>query len=348
MVVRSLASLEYSYLIEHEFKNLIGKHFSKVQRISETKIRFKIGDIDLIFEAGVRLHQTKYMEEVEEPTQLELLLKKCLDNAKLTEIYQYNKDRVIVFEFQAGKEKCKLIFEMFGKGNMILIQNSKTICSLKEETWSDRLIKKGEEYKLPKSNVTENLDEAIENNKEKYIVIALLKMPLGKDYVIDILEKTKIDQKSPCATIGKADIEKLKREIEQLILKTKPVGFYNDDKIEDFGLTSFSKYHDLKTKEFSKLSEAADEYYWLNKEEKNQKLEKIKKRLEEQVRKLDELRIQEKETKEKGNFIYANYEKIEEILKVAKAAKLEELEDTLKFHKAKVNKKEKTIEIELD
>ncbi|MEK6982079.1 MAG: NFACT family protein [Candidatus Micrarchaeota archaeon] len=345
--MRSLTSLEYSYLVENEFKKLIGKHFSKVQRISETKLRFKIGDTDLIFECGIRIHQTKYMEEVEEPTGLELLLKKYLDNAKLLDVYQHNKDRIIAFNFQAGKEKCSLVFEMFGKGNMILVQNDLTLAALKEETWSDRVIKKAEEYKFPKSNVIDNLDDAIENNKEKYIVIALLKLPLGKEYALDILERCKIEQKSPCATIGKSDIEKLKNEIQKLILEQKPVGFYKDNKINDFGLTSFSKYADLEAREFSKLSEAADEHYWSNKEEKNHKLDKIERRLEEQMKKLEELAVEEKEHKERGDYIYANYQQIEEILKIAKTAKLEELEQKLEKLKAKVDKKEKTIEIEI-
>ena len=96
----------------------------------------------------------RYIEEAEANDQLVEKISKELDNARLISLKQINNDRIISFDF----EKASLIFEMFGKGNIVLVKDGITVCAYRYESWSDREIKKKNPYKPPKSNVADKLE----------------------------------------------------------------------------------------------------------------------------------------------------------------------------------------------
>ncbi|MBS3068603.1 NFACT family protein, partial [Candidatus Micrarchaeota archaeon] len=179
--MRSMNNIEYAFVIR-ELQTLIGKHFENAYSPSDSLLRIRIGGIDIICEPGKRLHITKYIEEGE-LSQFAKILRKELENARLKDVYQHNNDRVIVFSFN----NAQLIFEMFADGNAILVKDEKTVAALQYEEWSDRKIARGEQYKFPKSNIKENVNDAINAANEKYIIVALMQLPLGKDYAADIL-----------------------------------------------------------------------------------------------------------------------------------------------------------------
>jgi len=328
-------NIEYTFVVR-ELQTLIGKHFENAYSPSESSLRIRIGGTDIICEPGKRLHITKYIEEGE-LTAFAKILRKELENARLKDVYQYNNDRVIVLDFN----NAKLIFEMFANGNAILVKDEKTIAALQYEEWRDRKIARGEQYKFPKSNIKENVTDAIGAASEKYIIVALMQLPLGKDYAADILAKCKIDEKKRASLLSKEEIGWIQEEYEKLRKSNIAYGFY-DKEIVDFGLMKFSKYEKLQVKDVKTLSQALDEFYITNKEEKNEKIEKLKRRLEEQEKRLAQLKEEEIEKKKVGDYIYEDYEKIEKLLKAAKETDINKIEEKLKV---KVNKKEKEIEI---
>lgn len=316
--MRTMNNIEYAFIV-NELKQLIGKHFENAYCPSATKIRIKISGIDVVCDPGKRLNIAKYVEE-NVLSQFAKTLRKELENAKLHDVYQYNNDRVIVFDFLKNKTSFKIIFEMFADGNIVLTRNDetgeKTIAALKYEQWSDRTIKRDEDYRFPKSNIKNNVNDAIASAGEKYIIVALLQLPLGKEYIIEILKRCNTEEKRKALSLSANEILKLEKEIGIIQNNAKAFGFYENGKIIDFGVIKFSKYikPELETREFQTLSEAVDEYYLTNKEQKNENIEKLKRRLEEQEKRLVELKLQGKEKREIADYIYKNYENIEKIL----------------------------------
>ena len=127
----------------------------------------------------------------------------------------------------------------------------------------------------------------------------------------------------------------------QLLKNIHPYGIYENEKIRGVSLVK----PNVSAKEFPSLSEALDEYYFNNKEVKNEKLEKLKKRLVEQYKRLESLQQEEHEYKKKGDYFYEHYETIEKVLVTLKNTPLNELQE--KFPQAKIDKKKKEIELEL-
>jgi predicted ribosome quality control (RQC) complex YloA/Tae2 family protein len=322
--MHGMSSLEYSYIISELARSLVGKHFGRIRKLGERTYRMKIGSTEVVCELGVRMHATRYMEESETDKFTEKINKE-LDNAKLIAIQQINKDRIVSFVF----DKASVIFEMFSEGNAILVCDGKIICAHRYESWSDREIKAGSEYKPPKTTPLEKLEL-----NQKYVIVTLMKMPLGKQYALEALAKAGIDEKKQGDQLTKEEVSKLERAISDIKTNAKPLVFYDKGKLVEFALAPLSAYASLEKKEFATMSEAADEYY-MHAEKPNPKLDKLLKRLEKQEERLAELKEEEKENKAKGDLIYERYAEVEQALKIAKSGK------------GKLDKKEKSVEMTL-
>ncbi len=320
--------VEYKFLVE-ELKALINKRFERFRKIDEDFYTLKIQDKEVAIHLGVRMNITKYIQKSE----ADWLCKKIdkeLGNKKVVNVEIYKNDRIASFEFEYGYQ---LIVECFAKGNIILTKDGIILIAHTEREWSTRKIKKNEVYKEPDSISTKELELS-----DKYIIVSMIKLQLGKAYCKYILEKLKIDEKKPGKELTKKEVEAIENEIERIKTDPHPYLLKEDQKIVDYSIIKIQE----NAFETPTLSEAIDEYYWNNKEEENPKLEKLKKRLMEQKEKLIEIEEQMEEYKKNGDAIYQNFQKINLVLESTKGKRMDELEKEMK-----VNKKEKKIEIEI-
>ncbi len=320
--MHAMSNLEYSFLAK-ELSNLVGKHLSKIRKVSEGIYRVKIGTSEVLVQPGVRMHITKYIEPAEKERFVEKVEKE-LDNAKLLSVEQINNDRIIAFNFDRGT----LVFEMFGKGNIVLVKDETTVMAVKHESWSDREIKAGKPYQYPRKPSDEL------KVSDKYIIVSLTKLPLGKEYALEALTRVGIDEKTPGSKLSKKQLESLETEISKIRTDAKPYLFLEDVKPVEFALAPLSAQSSFESKEMPSLSEAADEYY-NSVESPNEDLEKLQRRLDKQKERLAKMIEEEKELREKGDYIYANYQEIEAVLIEAKQGK------------GKLNKKEKSVEADI-
>ncbi len=331
--MHKMSNLEYSYIAGELGRLLAGKHFSRLRKIGESLYRMKIGSSEIIAELGVRIHETRRIEESREGDKFTDKAEKELGNARLLGIEQVQGDRILSFLFDKGS----LIFEMFGEGNAMLVRDKKIVCAHRYESWSDREIRAGAEYRPPKTAPTDRLEAT-----DKYIIVSLMKLPIGKDYALEALARCGIDEKTPGTALSGNKLMELEMAIAAIKADARPVAFVKDGKIADFALAPLSKHKGLEVRVFPTLSEAADEYY-SKLETPNPKLEKLLERLGKQKERLSALREEEKDMKAKGDYIYGNYARAEEAIALAKKGGFAELEKL----GAKIDKKEKSVEIEL-
>ena len=94
-------------------------------------------------------------------------------------------------------------------------------------------------------------------------------------------------------------------------------------------LSSFPEYQETKS-----LSDAADEYY-NSIETPNENLERLLRRLDKQKERLDMMTQEEKNLRSVGDYIYEHYQEVENAIEEAKKGK------------GKLNKKDKTVEVEI-
>ncbi|MGC9005766.1 MAG: NFACT family protein, partial [Candidatus Micrarchaeia archaeon] len=293
--MRSLERFEYWYIIK-ELKSAEQKHFTKAYFLGGKRIRLKFENINIVVDLGVRINVAERIEEKSEKNHFTDYIRKALENKTMRKVYLHNGDRVVVFDF--GGEQ--LIFEMFAEGNAVFVKDGVIEIVFRNESWKDRVLKRGEEYRFPQSTPPEF------ENSEKYVVVSLISI-LGKRYAKLVLERCGIEEKTPGNKLTKEQVEKIKDEIEKLKNDAKPYGFFENGKLVDFGLAKFSGGYT----EYKSFSEVVEEYYLAAKEEEPKELEKLKRAIEKQKESIAEYERKAEEAEMVAKIIYENYSLVE-------------------------------------
>jgi len=334
---RIMSTLEYSVVVS-ELQDLVGKRFEKFYTLSDGKYRLRIGKADIIIELGIRFHTTSYLEEGTELDEFSKRLRKELDGSFLRNISQVNNDRIIRMEF----DNASLFFEMFAKGNVILVRDGKTVACIHRESWSDRETSPKRPYTPPKSSFVASVSDAL---SQKYIAASLMKLPLGKPYVLELLRRAGIDEKTPGSSLSPDQVASIQEKYDEMGKSSDPQVFFENGLPVDFGLTKFSLYSESRS--FKSFNAALDFFYQNASFDSgpSEEVLKIKRRLEEQEQRLVDIKNEEHVIKSKGDFIYENYDKIEKAIREANESGLDGF--SKKHANVKINKKEKTIELDI-
>jgi predicted ribosome quality control (RQC) complex YloA/Tae2 family protein len=98
---------------------------------------------------GRSVHLTEFREEKKEPTRFTAGVRKALDACRLTGIERHGTDRILVMEF-GGRRNVSVVLEMFGKGNMVLVDDKGLVeLAYRSVSFSDRSVRKGMLYSFP-------------------------------------------------------------------------------------------------------------------------------------------------------------------------------------------------------
>ena len=334
------------YAVCHELRDLLkGARVDKAYQPTKDTvlIRFHVagkGRIDIVFQAGRRMHMTQYpLPNPKIPPNFPMLLRKYIKGATVEDIRQYNFDRIV--ELHVAKEhKFTLVIELFAKGNIILLdEEGKIILPLKRKLWSDRKITSKEEYKYPPKRGINPLEvqkeelEDIFRNSNADIIRTLARSGLGGVYSEEILLRSNIQKDLPAAEISDDDLNSIYNSIYELFEPLRTSNFHPQivsNGKEDVLPLDLKLYESYKKDVFETYNEAADEFFSSEVREtlKNEyedvwgaEVKKFEKRLKIQEETLDKFHKTIKVSKKRGDLMYANYGKIQSILDVIKDAR---------------------------
>jgi len=323
-----MENIEYSYIIK-EFYNsgIIGKRFEKIQELEDGMFILKFGKIRINIELGVRMNISSNNKPGSSSNNFVQKTRKELKGFRTDKIYKHNEDKVIVFDFSSVNKNISLVFEMFRKGNAILIDrtNENNILSCyRREKWSDRIVKPNEKYEFPKSNIVMELGEAV---SDRYIISSMMRLPLGKKYSKEILKKLGIDERKVGNELSEEKINLISKQFENLKNSNSFFGFYDGEQIIDFGICELNEYTSKEKKKFENLSKAAELFYKTIKVfEKPKRVINLERRLIQQTEHLVKLKKDVEKYNQIGNTIYREYQKIEELVKDKKGKREIEIE----------------------
>lgn len=331
--MRPMANLEYTYIIR-ELKPMEGKHLDKFYELRSGVFRMKIGSDSVLIALGKRLHITKLLEGAPEPTGFVMKVRKELGGRKLKEVRQKGRDRIIIFDF-GGME---LVAEMFGGGNMVLVENGKINYVYEKKEWKDRSLKPGENYSFPPSDERE-LDGILKNLGDKSIASELIPLNIGITYVKKILADAGVPEAKKGSELAPAEKKKIAEVYARRMESLSPSVIIVGGNPADYSLFA-------EGEPFESLSAALDECFGVA-EEGNPELKKLEETLAKQEERLRELDIEEKETKAKGDLIFERYAEVEELLSAYKKGGLAEIGRIAKEKGWNLDKKKKELEMEL-
>lgn len=365
-----LASLEINYLIK-EFKVLIGGRIDKIFQVDKKEFYFQfyVSNVGkkILRITDKLIYLTARKPVVEEPPGFCMFLRKQLDNSRLKEINQKESERIIEFLFETKEGKKKLIVELFGGGNLLILDENDVILSAAHyEKYKDRDVLAKSSYKYPQMNYNffdlklKDLKELFgKTEKDSLVKCLAVELGLGGVYSEEVCLLSKLDKNETPSGINNKETNEIFSIIKKIInKKINPIIVYDKEAV-DVVPFSLELYKGLEVKKFKTFNEALD-YYFTNefKEVKKKsayelKLEKLERIIEEQKIMIKEMEKGEKENRAKAELIYNNYQMVKEILDEIKKAKKkyswEEIKDKLKGHKIikEVDVKEKRVVVEV-
>ena len=337
-----------AYFLSKELKHLEGARMDKIYQLSSKDFLFtlhKEGKHLLRAILGKAFYLASDKPEVPEITSFCKHIRKKLSNVRINKIHQMDFDRILVFELDNDH---LLIFEFFGKGNLLLIDKEGVIqVILERQKWANRELKQGEKYvagtekiKITnKAEVVKGLTSA--ENKEKFIASQL---GFGKKYAKEVV---KADE-SP---------EQIYKRIQELLNKELSPRIYKDGNklhIVPFDMENI-KGESMQFQTLSEAYEYAHNQFYAETPEniakkkyeaKKERLNTIIKAQEKQLKNID---ITMEENQKIGNNIYEKYQELSEVFELLKNSEdFESIVQQLKAEgKIKSANKKGEVEIEL-
>lgn len=365
----SLAGLEIYYIV-NELQFLTGARIDKIYVPSKKEILLQFhlpgkGKQQLkIDEKSIFL--THYKSPAAEPSDFCMFLRKKLANAKLKKISQLGFERIVSLDFEVKQEAHSLIFELFSKGNIILVKNNKILSASEYQKWSSRTIRPNETYTPPTREYNilklkkEEFNKAIKSsNKESLVKSLAIDLGLGGIYAEEVCIIAKINKNKKPKDLSEKEASSVFEALQKIIkMEPSPQTVYKGKDIIDITPFKLNYYKDLKNESSETYSTALDSYFSqfsiIAEKQKNQRhLDKLNEIIKGQKKHIVELEKDEIENKKKAEIFYQNYELISNLLKelkeVSKKHNWDEIKKKLKDHKLikEVIPAEKSIVIEL-
>ncbi|MBN1377453.1 NFACT family protein [Candidatus Woesearchaeota archaeon] len=368
-----ISSLELNYLTR-ELKTLVNSKLNKVYSKKNSFVfdfhKTSKGRLMLKVELPGKIYLTKYKEEYEEPGNFCMFLRKHLANSFVRDIYTKDFERILIIEFKTKEKKLKLIFELFSKGNIVLVDDKGIIKNIyRKEEWKDRILKPKEKYKFPPSGINIiNMDmnefriKIMKSNKDLVRTLAV-KFSLGGLYSEEVCVRTKTKKGINTSILKKNELLKLYKTIKSMLnSKEDPTAYFEDGKLKEITPFELRMFQNLEKKKYSSFNESLDESLSIMAEEKNEeeiiktkkgKVEKLKEIIEKQKEDINKRLNIIDENSKKGEILYKNYNMLKQLLddfrKIQKEHSWEEIKEKLKNHKIikEINEKEGYIIVDV-
>jgi predicted ribosome quality control (RQC) complex YloA/Tae2 family protein len=274
--MRALCSLELPILIR-ELKPLEGSRIGKFYDAGDSRffLRLRKGEDKFNVQCMLpyALNTTEYVPQNPEPTSFAAAVRRRIEDAVIEAIGQLNNDRIVVMELRRGVERCKIIFELFGKGNLVITDGSMRITLVyAPHDFKDRSVKVGSDYKPPEGANLDVLDvEKVDaeirgvqhKERDAEILPALAKSAsIGKLYIEEALARAGISGDTAVQDIGSEGFERIiehtNRVIKECAEAPAPSVYFKDGIPVDFSLCSIGKYSGLQSQRLDSLQNALD------------------------------------------------------------------------------------------
>jgi len=265
------------------------------------------------------------------PQSFATFLRKYLDNARIGDVKQAGFDRVVTMDVLKAEHDYQIIFEMFGGGNVLLVENGKILNCLIHKTMKDRSVRPGEDYIAPKprfdptSSPYEEFVEIMKASASDAVRTLATGANLGGQYAEEVCARSGIEKNTKIPDLTDDDLRKLFDGMKEIVSKMMdgPGSFlYRSDKgIEDISPIEMTIYGDMTCERFDSVSKAIDQYMIENAETEAEEyvdpeIVKLRKRIEKQTETVEQYRQDAEEYRLKADAVYANYQQINELLTV--------------------------------
>lgn len=273
------------------------------------------------------------------PSDFAMMLRKRITNARILTVKQQGFDRIVAIELDKDGTHFDLILELFGDGNVILVENGTIVQPLTSHTWKHRDVRARRPFLFPPpvpdpmimSN--EDLLSLVWASDTDIVRTLATKLNMGGRYSEEVCARTGLDKNKKAREIDLQGAENIldairgvREEVEQ---SGKGYVYLKFDVPEDVTPAKLVIYKDLKAEEHESYSKAVESYVQRipppakeKPKESVLEVERLKRKLSQQEAAVIRLQEDVRKTQELGDFVFANYGDVAKAISSAKATRL--------------------------
>lgn len=290
---------------------------------------------DLLVQVGQYMAIGRFDIEVPKtPSNFAQALRKHLDNARVTKVYQYRFDRIIVIELEHKEGVFRLVFEMFSEGNVILVSDDTILLPLHSKSWKYREVKARSLFQFPPSKAdpqemgAEELSRVLDSTTSDLVRALVNDVNLPPKNAEDLCLRLGLDKNSqPAQLDGQARMrlfEGLRDRLERLRSERGGYLYFEEtDGVKDYldvQPLEMLSYGGKGVQAFPTLSEAVVEYVRAAKAESDRapvsdpEVERVARQIHEQESSIADFLKESEDAKAKGDAIYSEFGRCQEVL----------------------------------
>ncbi len=309
------------------------------------------GTGNLLIQPGRRVHLTEYARKApRQPPHFCTVLRKYLRDKRVLSISQHDFDRIVIIEVGDDNESYKLVAELFGSGNLLLLDPNDTIfIALHYKKMRDRDIVPKAQYVFPPlrgEDIFSINADALENliSDSSANIVRTLSSRLNLDSLSceEICARSHVSPTLMTSEMDNQTLTDLRHGFAEFsdLLKTgisQPNVVINDEPVEDddsnyvtFLPFQFELYRELPSQTFKTFSSAIDEFFGVSEneiedEQYQDALSKERQRLETIISKqkegIENLQTKAEKMRQVGELIYSHFSLIQEVLETITQAR---------------------------
>jgi predicted ribosome quality control (RQC) complex YloA/Tae2 family protein len=281
---REFSSFDVAVAVRELKAAIVPSRVSNVYQPERKTLLFKLHRVDtpaqgLILEAGRRLHLTFYAaEKPPTPSAFCMGLRKHLRNALLTSVEQHEFERVVTLEFKTGAGSPRLILELFGDGNIILLDDhGRILQALSYKRMRDRSIVPHEVFRFapagsenPVKVTLEEFAQELKASADVEVVRVLARrLGVGGIYSEETLLRAAVDKRTQCGMLSKDEVNRIFDALRSLLTQAstgtiEPFIVLDDEErfldVLPFRLQLYENER-VKLRPCPSFNEALDEFY---------------------------------------------------------------------------------------
>jgi predicted ribosome quality control (RQC) complex YloA/Tae2 family protein len=309
------------------------------------------GTSQLLIHPGHRIHLTEFSRKAPRtPPKFCTVLRKYLRDKRISSVKQHELDRIVVIEVGDEENSYKLVAELFGSGNLLLLDPKDTIfVAMRYKRMKDRDVVPKALYEFPPARGTDvlNLDpdslqEIIADSNANIVRTLASRLNLDSSSCEEICALGKVSPKVMSPEIDSQTLSDLKMGLVNFVEKLKagvnePSIVLDDEPAEDeepefiaFLPFQFELYKELPAETFDTFSQAIDEFSGVSEteledEQEQDALSMEQKRLQRIIDKqnegIEKLVANAEVLRINGELIYSHFTSIQEVLETVTKAR---------------------------
>ncbi|GAB6861815.1 ribosome rescue protein RqcH [Haloplanus litoreus] len=364
---RELTSVDLAALVT-ELGRYEGAKVDKVYLYDDDLLRFRMRDFDrgrveLLIEVGdVKRAHVADPEHVADapgrPPNFAMMLRNRLSGADFAGVTQYEFDRILVFEFERDDENTTIVAELFGQGNVaVLDESGEVVRSLETVRLKSRTVAPGSQYGFPDSRIdplTVGYDAFVRRMDESdtdVVRTLATQLNFGGLYGEEVCTRAGVEKTLDISDAGEAEYEALYDAIGRLADRLHegdfdPRVYVEDDRVVDATPFPLEERATLEAEGFDSFNAALDDYFYRLEREPEEEttgterpdfeaeIAKQQRIIDQQEGAIEGFEERAAAERERAEALYAHYDLVDEIISTVRAARAEsvpweEIEETL-------------------